>query len=345
MYAVVIEDGGLRWLERPDPEPGDHEIVVRVRGAGVNGADVAQRAGTYPAPPGWPQDIPGLEMAGEVAAVGPRVTRFAVGDRVMALVGGGGQAELAMVDEAHALPVPDGLSWAEAGGFMEAYATAYDALFGQAGLTLGDRVLVSGAAGGVGTAAVQLASAAGATVTASVRDAAQHDAVAALGAARVVEPRRSRRARTLRRRARARRRREPARRRSRRSRPARAWSSSASAAARRSSWTCCLLRRRARISASTLRARPSGEKAVLSRRSARRSCRRSPRAVCGAGARDVPAGGGDRRLRALHRRRQGREDRPPRLRVRTRAGRCARSSADGRLPVHSAHLPLCRRSS
>jgi NADPH2:quinone reductase len=188
MYAVVIEDGGLRWLERPDPEPGDHDIVVRVRGAGVNGADVMQRAGRYPAPPGWPQEVPGLEMAGEVAAVGPRVTRFASGDRVMALVGGGGQAELSMVDEAHALPVPESVGWAEAGGFMEAYATAYDALFGQAGLTLGDRLLVSGAAGGVGTAAVQLGAAAGATVTASVRDAAQHDAVAALGAAHVVAP-------------------------------------------------------------------------------------------------------------------------------------------------------------
>jgi NADPH2:quinone reductase len=188
MYAVVIEDKELHWREFPDPEPGDHDIVVRVRGAGVNGADVAQRAGTYPAPPGWPQEVPGLEMAGEVAAVGPRVTRFQTGDRVMALVGGGGQAELARVDEAHALPVPVDLSWAEAGGFMEAYATAYDALFGQAGLTLGDRLLISGAAGGVGTAAVQLAATAGATVTASVRDVAQHGAVAALGAARVVVP-------------------------------------------------------------------------------------------------------------------------------------------------------------
>ena len=106
----------------------------------------------------------------------------------MALVGGGAQAELAVVDEAHALGVPAGLSWPEAGGFMEAYATAYDALFGQAGLTLGDRVLVTGAAGGVGTAAVQLAAAAGARVVASVRDRAQHEAVAALGAAEVVEP-------------------------------------------------------------------------------------------------------------------------------------------------------------
>jgi NADPH:quinone reductase len=188
MYAVVIEQGQLLWQERPVPKPGDHEVIVAVRAAGVNGADLAQRAGTYPAPPGWPQDIPGLEMAGEVAAAGRSVTRFHVGDRVMGLVGGGAQAELAAVDEAHALAAPAGLSWPEAGGFMEAYATAYDALFGQAGLTLGDRVLVTGAAGGVGTAAVQLAAVAGARVVASVRDREHHAAVAALGAAEVVEP-------------------------------------------------------------------------------------------------------------------------------------------------------------
>jgi NADPH2:quinone reductase len=188
MHAVVIDEGQLQWRERPDPQPADHEVVVEVRAAAVNGADLAQRAGAYPAPPGWPQDIPGLEMAGEVAAVGRLVTRFASGDRVMALVGGGGQAQLAVVDEAHALAAPAGLSWPDAGGFMEAYATAYDALFGQAGLTLGDRVLVTGAAGGVGTAAVQLAALAGARVVASVRDRAQHEAVAALGAAVVVEP-------------------------------------------------------------------------------------------------------------------------------------------------------------
>ena len=188
MYAVVIEDKELHWRERPDPEPGDRDLVVRVRGAGVNGADIMQRAGRYPAPPGWPQEVPGLEIAGEVAAVGPRVTRFAVGDRVMALVGGGGQAQLAAVDEAHALPVPESVSWAEAGGFMEAFATAYDALFGQAALTLGDRLLVTGAAGGVGSAAVQLAAAAGATVVASVRDPALRDAVAGLGASQVVAP-------------------------------------------------------------------------------------------------------------------------------------------------------------
>ena len=189
MYAVVIEQGQLRWQERPDPEPGDHEILVAVRGAGVNGADISQRAGVYPAPPGWPQDIPGLEMAGKVVVAGRRVTRFAAGDRVMALVGGGGQAELALVDETHALPVPAGLSWEEAGGFMEACATASgSALFRQAGLTLGDRVLVTGAAGGVGSAGVQLAALAGARVVATVRDPAQREAVAALGATQVLDP-------------------------------------------------------------------------------------------------------------------------------------------------------------
>ena len=188
MHALVIEEGQLHWQERPDPQVGDHELLVAVRAAGVNGADLVQRRGQYPAPPGWPPDIPGLEMAGEVMVVGPRVTRFALGDRVMALVGGGAQATLATVDEVHAVAVPAGLGWPEAGGFMEVFATAYDALFGQARLTLGERVLVTGAAGGVGSAAVQLAALAGARVVASVRDRAQHEAVAALGAAQVIEP-------------------------------------------------------------------------------------------------------------------------------------------------------------
>jgi NADPH:quinone reductase-like Zn-dependent oxidoreductase len=188
VLAVVIDGGELCWQERPDPAVGDHDVVVAVRAAGVNGADLAQRRGEYPAPPGWPPDIPGLELAGTVAAVGPRVTRFACGDRVMALVGGGGQATLAVVDEAHVLPVPPALPWPQAGGFMEAFATAFDALFLQAGLVLGERVLVTGAAGGVGVAAVQLAAVAGAHVVAAVRDPSLHEAVAALGASEVVEP-------------------------------------------------------------------------------------------------------------------------------------------------------------
>jgi NADPH:quinone reductase len=123
-----------------------------------------------------------------VAALGPDAGRFRVGDRVMAVVGGGGQAELAVVHERTAMPVPDRLGWAEAGGFPEVVTTAHDALFTQCGLGLGDRLLVHGAAGGVGTAAVQLGAAAGARVVASVRNHALHAAVAALGAERVVDP-------------------------------------------------------------------------------------------------------------------------------------------------------------
>ena len=188
VHAVVIRDGRLAWEERDDPACGDTELLVAVRAAGLNGADLVQRAGAYPAPPGWPQDVPGMEMAGEVVAVGRQVTLFGPGDRVMAVVGGGAQATMARVDESHALAVPDALSWPEAGGFPEVFWTAFDALFTQAGLRMGERVLVSGAAGGVGTAGVQMAAAAGATVTASVRNAALHDAVRGLGASSVVEP-------------------------------------------------------------------------------------------------------------------------------------------------------------
>jgi NADPH:quinone reductase len=188
MRAVTVDGGRLVLAERPDPEPGRGELLVRVAAAGINGADLHQARGAYPAPPGSPPDIPGLELAGEVAAVGPDVFRFAKGDRVMAVVGGGGQAELAVVHERVAIPVPDGLGWPEAGGFPEVVTTAHDALFTQAGLGLGDRLLVHGAAGGVGTAAVQLAAAAGARVVASVRNPEHHQAVADLGAAVVADP-------------------------------------------------------------------------------------------------------------------------------------------------------------
>jgi NADPH:quinone reductase len=188
MHAVVIRDGALHWEERPDPMPGDTEVLVSVHAAGLNGADMMQRLGLYPAPPGSPQDIPGMELAGEVTAIGAQVTRYQVGQRVMAVVGGGAQATAAVVDESHALPVPEGIEWAQAGGFPEVFTTAYDALFSQAGLRMGERVLVTGAAGGVGTAGVQLAAATGAVVVASVRDLARHADVAALGAERVVDP-------------------------------------------------------------------------------------------------------------------------------------------------------------
>lgn len=188
MHANVIRDNQLHWEERADPAPGDTELLIAVRAAGINSADLVQRIGLYPAPPGWPEDIPGMELAGEVVRVGRSVTLFAPGDRVMAVVGGGAQAELAYVDEMHALAVPDRMSWPEAGGFAEAFATAYDALFTRGELKMGERVLVSGAAGGVGTAGVQLAAAAGAHVTATVRNEGHHEAVRNLGADVVIAP-------------------------------------------------------------------------------------------------------------------------------------------------------------
>ena len=129
---------------------------MRVMAAGINGADMMQRRGRYPAPPGSPQDIPGLELAGEVVALGPGAERFSEGDRVMAIVAGGGQAELAVVHERVLMPVPEGLTWPQAGGVPEVFTTAHDALFTQAQLQLGERLLVHGGAGGVGTAAIQL---------------------------------------------------------------------------------------------------------------------------------------------------------------------------------------------
>src|SRR3954470_13453223 len=182
MRAATISDGSVVAQDHPDPEPAKNEILVRVRAAGLNGADIMQRAGRYPAPPGDPQDIPGLEMAGEVVALGPGVQRFSEGDRVMAVVGGGGQAELAVVHERGAMPVPDSLDWPQAGGFPEGFTTAHDALFTQAQLQSGERLLVHGAAGGVGTAAIQLGRALGADVTATVRREELRPEVQKLGA-------------------------------------------------------------------------------------------------------------------------------------------------------------------
>jgi NADPH2:quinone reductase len=182
MRAATIRDGEIVIEEHADPEPGTGEVLVRVRAAGLNGADMMQRRGLYPAPPGSPQDIPGMELAGEVAALGPGAERFAVGDRVMAIVGGGAQAELCLVHERQLMPVPDGLDWPAAGGLPEVFATAHDAVFTQGELRPGERLLVHGGAGGVGTAAIQLASAAGARVTATVRNEGLRDQVGELGA-------------------------------------------------------------------------------------------------------------------------------------------------------------------
>ena len=189
MRAVTITaNAGLEWAERPDPVPGDYELLVAVGAAGLNGADLLQQKGFYPPPAGIPEDIPGLELAGEVVAIGARVDRFKAGDRVMALVGGAAQAELALTDARTALEIPTDMDLESAGAFMEAAATAFDALFTQAGLGAGERLLVTGAAGGVGSCAVQLGEAAGATVVASTRHRELNNDLVELGAMATVLP-------------------------------------------------------------------------------------------------------------------------------------------------------------
>jgi NADPH:quinone reductase-like Zn-dependent oxidoreductase len=183
--AVVIEDGQVTVGERPDPAPGPGELLVDVCAAGLNGADLIQRAGLYPPPPGIPADIPGLELAGRVIGLGEGCQRYGIGDRVMSIVGGAGQAELALVPEATAMPVPDSLSWEEAGGCPEAFTTAHDALLTQGGLKAGDRLLVTGGAGGVGLAGLQIGVLTGAQVTASVHRPELRARVAAFGATAV----------------------------------------------------------------------------------------------------------------------------------------------------------------
>ncbi|HCF56379.1 MAG TPA: NAD(P)H-quinone oxidoreductase [Myxococcales bacterium] len=161
MRAVIVrEPGGVEVLEQrevADPEPRDGELLVRVKAAGVNRADVLQRRGRYPAPADAPQDILGLEFAGEVEACGRAVSRFRPGDRVMGVVGGGACAERLVIHERIALPVPRGLGFAEAAAIPEAFLTAFDAALLQGALEPGNWLLVHAVGSGVGTAAVQLA--------------------------------------------------------------------------------------------------------------------------------------------------------------------------------------------
>jgi NADPH:quinone reductase len=173
--VAAVDDGRIEIVERPDPVAADGELLIRVHATGINNADLLQRAGRYPPPPGAPADVPGLECAGETDG----------GRRVMALLPGGGHAEAVAVDARHVLDVPDGVGWPEAGGFMEAYATAHDAIVTQCELQAGERLLVRGASGGVGLAAVQLGVAAGAHVTAGARH--HHGELRTLGADTEVE--------------------------------------------------------------------------------------------------------------------------------------------------------------
>ncbi|GAB3398947.1 hypothetical protein GCM10027360_95370 [Amycolatopsis echigonensis] len=189
MRAVKIRDGGFELGEAPDPAADGDQVVVRIRAAGLNAADLQQARGTYPAPPGWPDDIPGLEIAGVVEQPARTASGWAAGDRVMAVVGGGAHAERIAVPASLLVPIPDSFDDLRAAGFPEAFSTAWDGLVDQAGVRPGDRVLVTGAAGGVGTAMIQVAGLAGADVVASVHRAESHAAVRALAPdATVVTP-------------------------------------------------------------------------------------------------------------------------------------------------------------
>ncbi len=186
MRAVVFTGAGgnevVRLEERPDPEPGSQDVVVRARFAGVNTADTAQRDGNYAAPPGSPADVPGLEVAGLVEACGEGVLAWKSGDRVFGLVGGGGLADRVVAHERHLARIPDGLDERDAAAVPEAFITAHDAIVTQAGLRPGETLLVHGAGGGVGSAAVQIGVSMGARVLGTVRFDAAAELVSSLGA-------------------------------------------------------------------------------------------------------------------------------------------------------------------
>ncbi|HEX8796444.1 MAG TPA: NAD(P)H-quinone oxidoreductase [Polyangiaceae bacterium] len=173
MKAIVIrEPGGPEVLELREvatPEPSRGEVRVRVRATAVNRADLLQRMGHYPAPPGWPKDIPGLEIAGEVDAVGDGVTELAAGDRVFGLVGGGGYAEQLVTHARTLARMPPDMSFADAAAIPEAFVTAWDAMVDQGGLAPGETALVHAVGSGVGTAGVQIAKAVGARVIGTAR--------------------------------------------------------------------------------------------------------------------------------------------------------------------------------
>ena len=171
----------LTMADAPEPEPGPGELLVRVRAAGVNRADCLQRAGTYPMPPGL-GNVPGLEIAGEVAGAGPGVESFRVGDRVFGLVAEGGYAEYALLDAGLAVPIPEDWSFVEGAAVIEVFCTANETVFELGGLGEGQAVLVHAGASGVGTAAVQMAKQAGATVHFTAGSRSKIDRVLALGA-------------------------------------------------------------------------------------------------------------------------------------------------------------------
>lgn len=185
MKAVRIAGSGgpevLELVDRPEPEVGSDDVLVRVRAAALNRADLLQRRGLYPAPPGAPEDVPGLEYAGVVERTGRRVRGFEEGDRVMGLLGGGGYAEEVSVPASLVLPIPDELDFVEAAAAPEAFLTAHDALSRRARFAAGETLLVHSAGGGVGTAALQLARVAGAARVFGTASAAKLEGIADAG--------------------------------------------------------------------------------------------------------------------------------------------------------------------
>jgi len=186
MRVIEIEGGSgpaeaLKIAERPDPVAGPGQVLIRVRAAGVNRPDLLQRTGAYPPPPGA-SDVLGLEIAGEIEAVGEGVTRWTVGDRVCALLGGGGYAELAVVDARHVLPIPEGLDFVQAAVLPETVFTVFANVFEGGALKAGETLLIHGATSGIGVTAIQMAKAAGTRVIATSRGADKAAAANALGA-------------------------------------------------------------------------------------------------------------------------------------------------------------------
>jgi NADPH:quinone reductase len=185
MTAIGIKSPGgpevLAPEERPVPVPGPSELLVRVKAAGVNRPDVMQRKGQYPPPPGAP-DIPGLEIAGEIVALGDKVTRWKIGDRICALVSGGGYAEYCLTDEATALTIPKGFSFVEAAALPETFMTVWHNVFERGALKAGETLLVHGGSSGIGTTAIMLAKAFGAKVIATAGSPEKCEACRKLGA-------------------------------------------------------------------------------------------------------------------------------------------------------------------
>ncbi|MTI20206.1 NAD(P)H-quinone oxidoreductase [Fulvivirga sp. RKSG066] len=190
MKAVVITDNGgpevLKLQDRPDPELANSKVLINVKAAGVNRPDIFQRKGNYPAPEGWPDDIPGLEVAGIIEEVGADVSQWKIGDKVCALVGGGGYATSVAVEANHCLPIPNGFDFTEAASLPETIFTVWSNVFQRGGLRSGESFLVHGGTSGIGVTAIQIAKGLGAKVFATAGTDEKCQACLKLGADKAI---------------------------------------------------------------------------------------------------------------------------------------------------------------